>query len=294
MSKSLKNYVASPEVLSKYGSDATRQWAAGGGATGSDIPFRWSDVEYGRRFLVKLWNVSRFANKLLNGYAPSETAMFALQPLDKWVLSKAEKLTQKVTEAMEKCQFNIAAEEIRNFTWHVLCDCYVEAVKDRLYRPEIHGEAERAAAQHTLYEVLYRVLQLLSPITPHLTEEIYQPMYSPYKGFKSLQISSWPEFNEALVDEEAENRGDLIMALIIDRRRDKAEKRLPLNAPIKKLTVYAGNQTNADVIATGKCDIAGTLNVERFVVLPKEGSGREIPQFPGVISVAEYGGVIKK
>jgi len=294
MSKSLKNYVASPEVLNKYGSDATRQWAAGGGATGSDIPFRWPDVEYGRRFLVKLWNVSRFANKLLKDYTPSETAELALQPLDKWVLSKAEKLTQKVTEAMEKCQFNIAAEEIRNFTWHVLCDCYVEAVKDRLYRPEIHGEAERAAAQHTLYEVLYRVLQLLSPITPHLTEEIYQPMYSPYKGFKSLQISSWPEFNEALVDEEAENRGDLIMALIIDRRRDKAEKRLPLNAPIKKLTVYAGNQTNADVIATGKCDIAGTLNVERFVVLPKEGSGREIPQFPGVISVAEYGGVIKK
>jgi valyl-tRNA synthetase len=170
----------------------------------------------------------------------------------------------------------------------------VEAVKDRLYRPEIHGEAKRAAAQHTLYEVLYRVLQLLSPITPHLTEEIYQPMYAPYKGFKSLQVSPWPEFNEALVDEEAEKRGDLIMALIIDRRRDKAEKRLPLNAPIKKLTVYAGNQTNADVIAAGKCDIAGTLNVERFEILPKEDSGREIPQFSGVTSVAEYGGVFKK
>ncbi len=57
MSKSLKNYAAAPEVLNKSGADATRQWAAGGGATGSDIPFRAQDVEYGRRFLVKLWNV---------------------------------------------------------------------------------------------------------------------------------------------------------------------------------------------------------------------------------------------
>ncbi|MEJ2127048.1 MAG: class I tRNA ligase family protein, partial [Candidatus Bathyarchaeota archaeon] len=94
MSKSLKNYVAAPEVLGKYGSDATRQWAAGGGATGSDIPFRWPDVEYGRRFLVKLWNVSKFAIKLLGDYVPSQTVELELQPLDKWILSKAEKLTQ--------------------------------------------------------------------------------------------------------------------------------------------------------------------------------------------------------
>ena len=51
MSKSLKNYAAAPEALNKYGADAIRQWAAGGGATGSDIPYRVQDVEYGRRFL---------------------------------------------------------------------------------------------------------------------------------------------------------------------------------------------------------------------------------------------------
>ena len=70
MSKSLKNYAAAPEVLNKSGADATRQWAAGGGATGSDIPYRAQDVEYGRRFLVKLWNVSGFASNLLADYKP--------------------------------------------------------------------------------------------------------------------------------------------------------------------------------------------------------------------------------
>jgi valyl-tRNA synthetase len=287
MSKSLKNYVAAPEVLGKYGSDATRQWAAGGGATGSDIPFRWPDVEYGRRFLVKLWNVSAFANKLLKDYVPSKKE-FALQPLDRWVLSKAEKLTQKVTEAMEKCQFNITVEEIRNFTWHTLCDCYVEAVKDRLYRPETHGEAKKAAAQHALYEVLYRVLQLLSPITPHLTEEIYQAMYADYKGYRSLQSSPWPEFTQTLADDKAEEHGDLIIAVIGDVRREKAEKRLPLNTQIKKLTVYAGAAETAEIIKQGSVDISGTCKVANLEVLAEKGSGRELAQYPEVTFVAEY------
>ncbi|MEM4643568.1 MAG: valine--tRNA ligase, partial [Candidatus Bathyarchaeia archaeon] len=113
MSKSLKNYVATHEVLDKYGADAARQWAAGGGATGSDIPFRWADVEYGRRFLTKLWNASRFVSSQLQDYVPNEVE--DLQTLDRWIISKAEKLTKRVTEALEKCQFNVALEEIRNF-----------------------------------------------------------------------------------------------------------------------------------------------------------------------------------
>jgi valyl-tRNA synthetase len=269
MSKSLKNYVAAPEVLNKYGSDATRQWAAGGGATGSDIPFRWPDVEYGKRFLVKLWNVSSFASKLLKDYTPDKSE-YTLQPLDKWVLSKAEKLTKTVTEAMEKCQFNIAVEEIRNFMWHTFCDCYVEAVKDRLYRSETYGENKKAGAQYALYEVLYRILQLLAPVAPHLTEEIYQTMYAEHKGCRSLQLSPWPEFKLALADEQAEKHGDLIITVISEVRREKAEKHLPLNAQVKKLTVYAGDSETATVILSGSEDISGTCKVASLEVLAEK------------------------
>ena len=147
MSKSLKNYAAAPEALDKYGADAVRQWAAGGGATGSDIPYRVQDVEYGRRFLVKMWNVSSFAIKLLDGYQSiKDPSTLELQPLDKWILSKTEQATKKVTEAMEKYQWNIAVEEIRNFAWHVFCDCYIEAAKDRLYRGDVYGETKKASS----------------------------------------------------------------------------------------------------------------------------------------------------
>ncbi len=280
MSKSLKNYAAAPEVLNKSGADATRQWAAGGGATGSDIPYRAQDVEYGRRFLVKLWNVSGFASNLLADYKPQDNIDMQLELLDKWILSKTENLTKKVTDAFEKCQFNIAVEDIRNFTWHVFCDFYVEAVKDRLYKSEVYGKANKAAVQYTLYEVLYRMLQLLAPVTPHLTEEIYQCMYLDGKGFKSLQVSPWPKFNPKLVDEVAEKDGDLIIAVMSEVRRDKAEKKLPLNAPIKNLTVYAGNAETADVIKQGCVDIAATLKIENVKVLSEKlGEGRQVGQY---------------
>ena len=288
MSKSLKNYAAAPEVLSKHGADATRQWAAGGGATGSDIPYRAQDVEYGRRFLVKLWNVSGFASNLLADYNPNDKAEVDLQLLDRWIISKTENLTQKVTESLEKCQFNIAVEDIRNFTWHVFCDFYVEAVKDRLYRGEVYGKANRAAAQYTLYEVLYRILQLLSPFTPHLTEEIYQYMYSDGKAYQSIQISQWPKFNAALVDETAERDGDLVTVIMSEIRRDKAEKKMPLNALIKNLTIYAKDSATASAIQQGCIDIAATLKIEKIKVEEKVNTeGRQVAQ-TGVYIKPEY------
>ncbi len=281
MSKSLKNYAAAPEVLNKSGADATRQWAAGGGATGSDIPFRAQDVEYGRRFLVKLWNVAGFASNLLVDYKPQEqNDTVDLQPLDKWITSKTENLIAKVTEAFEKCQFNIAVEDIRNFTWHVFCDYYIESVKDRLYRVEPENSARRQAAQQTLYNVFYKILQLLAPITPHLTEEIYQNMYAEDKGSKSLQITSWPKIDSALVDKVAEEEGDKVMALIEDVRRKKAAQKLPLNIPILSLEVYATNQANADLINASKNDIAGTLKVVgEFKVIPQTGRDKKYRSF---------------
>ena len=296
MSKSLKNYAAAPEVLNKYGADATRQWAAGGGATGSDIPYRAQDVEYGRRFLVKLWNVAGFASNLLVDYDPKSNEEVDLQLLDKWIISKTENLIKKVTAAFEKCQFNIAVEEIRNFTWHVFCDYYIESVKDRLYRQEKKSAAKRRAAQQTLYGVLYKLLQLLAPITPHLTEEIYQNMYAEDKVFKSLQITLWPKPDSTLIDDTIEDEGDKVMALIENVRRKKAAQKLPLNIPVLSLEVYAGTQASADIIISSKEDIAGTLKVAMgdFTVIPKAGQGQEVPQFPGVIPVAIFGTVTKK
>jgi len=286
MSKSLKNYVATPEVLDKYGTDAARQWAAAGGATGSDIPFRWPDVEYGRRFLTKLWNAARFVSTQLKDYDAGGKC--ELQLLDKWILSKAEKLTQKVTDALEKCQFSIALEELRNFTWHIFCDQYIEAVKDRLYKPSLYGEEMKKTVQFTLYTVLYRIIQLLAPITPHITEEIYQTMYAEDMGQKTLQLMLWPKPDMEKIDEEAEKKGELVMAVITEIRREKAEKRKPLNAPIKRVKIYAGNSKFASIISENKEDIVGTCKISQLEILSEKGRGRKVQEIPEISLISEY------
>ncbi|MDG6223184.1 MAG: valine--tRNA ligase [Candidatus Bathyarchaeota archaeon] len=287
MSKSLGNFVATPEVFEKYGADAPRQWATSGGATGSDIPFRWEDVEYAWRFLRKLWNASKFAGMHLKDYDP-DSKQPQLELIDRWLLSKMEQVTKKVTEALDNCQFNVATDEIRKFTWHSFCDNYIEAVKHRLYQPETYGEEKRRAAQYTLYTAIYRIIQMLSPISPHITEELYQIIFADDKKLESIHVSSWPEIQEGLIDEDNEKSGDLIVAVMGELRRDKAENQKPLNAEIQKLTVYTEDKQAADVLAKAEEDLAGTCKIQKLEIKSIKGQGKEVQGYPKIQFVAEY------
>jgi valyl-tRNA synthetase len=286
MHKSLGNTVSSVEALSKHGADALRQWAAGGGTTGSDIAFRWPDAEYGWRFLIKLWNASSFVSNLLKDYASVENNGPRLQLLDKWILSKTERLTEKVTDALEKCLFNVALEEMRSFTWHTFCDCYLEAVKDRLYRPERYGEEKKKAAQYTLHRVLERIVLLLAPIIPHVTEELYDALFVEDRQ-TSIHRLAWPRVDKMIVDEAVEKQGELIMAIITELRKEKAEKHLPLNTQVKKLTVYAKGKDTAEAINQGREDIEGTCKVTEMQILSQEGVGRKIEPY-GISFISEF------
>ena len=287
MSKSLGNFVATPDVFQKYGADAPRQWAAGGGATGSDIPFRWEDVEYAWRYLRKLWNASRFAAMHMEDYDPkNKTPKLTL--IDYWLLSKMERVTQKVTEALDNCQFNVATDEIRQFTWHSFCDNYIEAVKHRLYQPEKYGPEKRQAAQYTLYTAIYRIIQLLSPVSPHITEELFQIMFADQKQHKSIHISMWPICNKELIDPEIEKNGDLIVAVMSEIRRDKAENQKPLNVSVKKLTIYSEDTQALKVLISAIEDLQGTCKIEKLQVEQTKGIGRQIQGYPNINFVMDY------
>ena len=287
MSKSKGNFTAAPDILNRYGADASRQWAAGGGATGSDIPFRQPDVEYGWRFQRKLWNAARFSSLLLEDYASVEKPRLEL--LDKWLLSRLENIVKKATEAFENCQFNIAIEEVRNFTWHEFCDQYIEAAKDRLYKPDVYGRESREAAQYTLYTTLYKILQLLAPVMPHITEEIYQTMYKDAIKSPSIHSTVWPSFDKSRISREAEEYGDLVMALISQIRREKSEKKMPLNTPIKLLTIFAEDQKNTLILNQAANDIAGTCKTEKIEIIAKKGKqGKPVEGYADINYIAEY------
>jgi len=275
MSKSLGNFVATPEVFKKYGSDASRLWAATGGSTGTDIPFRWADAEYGWRFMRKLWNACRFASMRLEGYDPLKKVEPGL--LDRWILSKLEGVVKEATAEYEPCRFMNAVEASRNFIWHVFCDHYLEAAKHRLYS---EGD-EKASAQQTLHYAVRRMLQLLAPAIPHLTEEIYSHMYADGDS-DSIHLSRWPEADESLIDEEAERTGDLIIAVIRDVRKEKNRLGIPLNKPLDELRIYAGSPEEAETVSVGIEDISATLKAEDLEVLEGDGGEHEVEGYPAV------------
>ncbi len=263
MSKSLGNFVASPEVFNKYGADAVRQWAATGGSTGTDIPFRWEDVEFSIRFMRKLWNACRFASMRLEDYDNHTKVTPGL--LDKWILSKLQRVIKETTEAMEKCEFMNASETARNFIWHVFCDHYLEAVKHRLY-----GEgAQKIAAQKTLYYAVNIILKLVAPMIPHLSEEIYNLMYMEGKG--SIHNTSWPKPVEALLDTESEEAGDLIIATISAIRKQKNRMGIPLNAEISGINIFSKTKDNIQAIEEGGVDISETVKARKLQIEIGEG-----------------------
>jgi valyl-tRNA synthetase len=272
MSKSLGNYVSTPEVIPRYGADAPRQWAAAGGSTGTDIPFRWEDVEYGWRFMRKLWNACRFTGMRLQDYDPAD----AVEPrlLDRWIVSKLQRAIKRTTEAMEDCDFMNAIEAARNFIWHVFCDHYLEAAKTRLYGD---GDGKKAAQQTLLYTV-ERMIKLLAPVTPHITEEIWRTMFDPDH---SIHLSGWPVYDESMIDEDAEATGDVIIAAISDIRREKNRMGVSLNASMKSVKLYAPDEY-AEALRLGYTDIVDTLKIESLEIAEGEGGDASLEDYPEI------------
>jgi len=282
MHKSYGNYVEATEAILKYGADSLRQWAAGGAATGQDIPFRWSDVEHARRFLTKLWNASRFVIANLREYDRA-TEDVELQALDRWLLSRLEKVTEEVTEAFENFQFNVALESVRNFTWHVFCDQYLEAVKHRLYSRELRDRSSRIAAEYVLYHSILRILQLLAPICPHITESTYQQLKPPAESPRSIHLTRWPSVKRELIDEEVEKKGDILVAVISEIRREKSKRQASMKAPIKHLHIYA--EQNAQKIIKDNIEtVQRTCNVGSVNIHPLDPTspGTPIQGYPSI------------
>ena len=274
MHKSYGNYVAVREVLEKYGADSFRLWVALAAATGQDVRFSWEGVDYAHRFLVKVWNAARLASAYLTGEkAPSleELGAAELRPIDHWILGELSRTISSVTRHLEEYNFQQAAQELVEFTWHKLCDHYLEAIKYRLSSGD-------KAAYSTLYTVLLKTLQMLSVFAPHLAEEIYSLVFKDREGWPSITVSPWPQ--PPAYDEKAAEVGALAVALIAEARRAKHDARLPLSARVKTLHVYAGDR--AELVKTLAEDLRGTLRIDEVVVHAQGEGQRKVPEFPEI------------
>ncbi len=223
------------------------------------MPFKWSNLEYGKKFLTKLWNAARFIK--INMKNEGETK--GSEILDKWIEIKLERLISQVTRYYENFQFNTVIDSIRDFIWHKYCDQYIEAVKYRLYE-DLAGYESRQAAQQTLKHVLLTAIKLLAPICPHMTETIYQ-MFKMKGDPVSIHQTNWPTKSLSLLDDKIEAKGDIIIHAISLVRRKKSEMRIPLKTYISSIKLRCSNDI-ADTISGNKYLIENTCRVKKIIV----------------------------
>ena len=266
MSKSKGNVVVPQEMIEKYGADALRYWAAGS-KLGDDLPFQEKDLQTGVKFATKLWNSSKFTFMHLEDYEHKQTNP---ELMDRWLLSKLHNIIKVSTEHFDKYEYSKTKALVDKFFWQVYCDNYLEIVKDRLYNPDARGKESRESAQFALYETMLAVMKMMAPIMPYVTEEIYQYYYADKEKHKSIHLSSWPEYDETKIDENAEKVGDIMVEVIEHVRRVKSENSMSLKSPVKrvrfeaKMTQADYDQIEGDLIAATKAE-----NVE-FVPIPED------------------------
>jgi len=236
MSKSKGNVVDPLQLIDEYGADAMRFTLAAFAAQGRDVKISANRVEVYRNFTTKLWNAARFCE--MNGC----TLNPAFKPdgnkhvINRWIISELAMASRKTAAALDAYRFNDAATHIYQFAWGTFCDWYIEFTK-----PLLNGadEGVKKEVRETTGWVLDRLLLLLNPIMPFLSEELHAHLtgkegLSPDKN-DWLMTQAWPVFKDSDIDAAAQDEMNWVVKLISEIRSVRADMNVPAAAKIKML-----------------------------------------------------------
>jgi len=233
ISKTKGNAIDFFELLDNYGTDAVRFTYAALSAPGSDVALAPGRLEGSRTFANKIWNAARFAKPHLEA-APIGPLppVRSLSGPDRWILSRSSRLAGDVAQSLEAYRFDEAAGRIYQFAWHELCDWYLEMAKPVLLSgPQQRAEASRAV----LAQVLDRLLRLLHPMMPFLTEEIWQSLPRPAGADVSIAVANYPQREPAWEDQTIEDAMAVCMENVTLQRNLRAERRIHPSARVTTL-----------------------------------------------------------
>jgi valyl-tRNA synthetase len=183
MSKSLGTGIDPLDVIADYGADATRYGLLKMSST-QDVRFSYGAVEEGRKLANKLWNASRLLLRAGGGEVKPEVRASSLE--ERWILARLAAVRAEVEEHFASFRFAPAVNALYHVTFDDFCDWYAESIKPRLYARDEDAIATALAA-------LERLLKLLHPVMPHVTEEIWSTL--PAREAR-LIVSRWPEPDE--------------------------------------------------------------------------------------------------
>ncbi len=230
MSKSKGNVIDPLELIERFGADALRFTLSALAVQGRDVRMSESRVEGYRNFCTKLWNAARFCQ--MNGAQPVRgfDPAAASEPVNRWLVAKLARTIDEATGALAAYRFNDYANGLYHFVWANFCDWYLEFAKPMLLGGSASAQAETRAVAGWAFD---RILLLLHPVMPFVTEELFAQMAP--RGGALLVDQAWPVAADLTVDAEAEAEIDWVLGLITTVRAMRADSNVPPGAKIPLL-----------------------------------------------------------
>ncbi|WP_439291761.1 valine--tRNA ligase [Mannheimia haemolytica] len=222
------------EGIVAHGTDALRFTLTALASNGRDINWDMKRLEGYRNFCNKLWNASRYV--LTNDKLDLSEGDVEFSLADRWIESQFNRTVETFRTALSQYRFDLVANAIYEFTWDQFCDWYLELTKPIFFKGT---DVQRRDASRTLVNVLEKLLRLIHPVMPFITEEIWQKV----KGFVGIEadtimLQKFPQFDPLAIDETAESQINFIKEVIVAVRNIRAESNI---APSKGLDLIARN-----------------------------------------------------
>lgn len=231
-----------PDGIPGYGTDALRYTFYSLASTGRDIKFDLGRMEGFRNFCNKLWNAARYV--LMNTEGFDHTCEYRYSLADQWIRSKLQTAVVDTTKNLEQYRFDHAAQTLYDFVWNEYCDWYLELSKPVLWDDSAPSELRQGTLK-TLLEVLETILRLMHPLTPFITEEIWQNV-TPRLGLQgdTIMLAQWPAPNSDAVNVDAEAEMEWLKTIIVAIRTIRNEANIP---PGDSLDIVLGNTVDTDL-----------------------------------------------
>ena len=236
MSKHVGNTVNPFEMLDKYGADATRWYLLHTSPAWSPTKFDEDGlIEITSKFFGTLRNVYNFFVLYSNQDNIDIGKIFVdyrkRPELDRWILSKYNRLIDDVTEEMNRYDHMKTVRKIQNFVVEDLSNWYIRRARRRFWAEELTEDKKSVYA--TTYEILVGVAQLMAPFAPFISDEIYTDL----TGAESVHLSFFPKSDADLIDEKVEERMDLVRDMVALGRGIREKERIKVRQPLNEILV---------------------------------------------------------
>ena len=236
MSKHVGNTVNPFEMLDKYGADATRWYLLHTSPAWSPTKFDEDGlIEITSKFFGTLRNVYNFFVLYSNQDNIDIGKVFVdyrkRPELDRWILSKYNRLIDAVTEEMNRYDHMKTVRKIQNFVVEDLSNWYIRRARRRFWAEELTEDKKSVYA--TTYEILVGVAQLMAPFAPFISDEIYTDL----TGAESVHLSFFPKSDADLIDEKVEERMDLVRDMVALGRGIREKERIKVRQPLNEILV---------------------------------------------------------